>query len=568
MKQFRNFSIRLSITYIAFSVLLLLPGIEIRENLFAIWATALVFTLLSVVLRPVLLALTLPFIILSGGLFIFIVDGILLILTGFLSGLLVANIGWAMLGVIVMGIINIWVQGIYRRIGWLDAEGNIDDDEVVVITRQIKPWVRVLLFGLLIMGVLFSYDMARQIFIATGAFTPDIPVMTGVALTFWILIQFTLTWLVAEGLALNRRAIFAIVVTVIAAVPLALLVQFELFTPVTTTEVPTPDTDDVQFWEGPGGFQIGYRHIAPSERSAANLNPIVFLHGGPGFATSPQDAAFFARFAEQGYDVYLYDRLGSGASDQPADLAFYSVDQNLRTLEFIRDTLDADQLILLTHAEGSELAMHYLERHPDRIETVITIAPTPIFFDERLLYDYGRTAGFGEVTAIDLRIDVATDIAYYSPDAAGDFAPMLEINNWYNSVFDKRILVCPGDVADADSVTFGTFNLYADVRMERSFEAAGDIRPELSENTTPVVILRPICDYSPWETILQYRDTLPNTRVYIVEDAGSMAYLSQPDSVASVITSVLHGEEPPIPVYTDRVDPWTVFDNIPLPETE
>lgn len=571
MRQFRNFSIRLAITYITLSVLLLLPGIEIIENLFAIWAAALAFTLLSIFIRPVLLALTLPFIILSGGLFIFVVDGIILALTGLVSGLRVANIGWALLGVIVLGIVNIWVQGIFRRIGWIDEEGFVEDDndENVVTQRNVKLWLRLLLIAMLLMGILFSYDMSRQIFIAGLFFRPDIQLMTGVAAFFWFLIALSIAWLVAEGLALNRRAVFSFGTVILAAVPLGLLARFVVFTPLPTASAQPADTNDVLFWETPDELQIGYQHL-PAEGDSTTGNPIVFLHGGPGYAVSTHDVDFFSRLAGAGYDVYLYDRAGSGHSDLRPTLRDYSLVNDVTDLEFIRKSVGADQLILVSHAEGSDLAMAYLERHPDRVERIALIGPTPLFYVDPFIYDYGRTAGFGEFSTLDLRIEMAEEVALYSPDAAEEFAPQEEVNNWYSTYFDARIMVCPGDSIDIDANSFGRLNLYSDVRVPRSLSSAeaANIEIELTENTTPVILLRPICDFVPWETVLYFQDFLPNTRLYIIDDAGSMAYVSEPDAVEDVLLAFLSDQEPSLQPYTARTDPWTLLENIPIRESE
>ena len=89
MKEVRNFVLRLSITYIILYLITTLPGISVQNefDLFAMWIVAVVFTLLSGLLRPLLLALTLPFSIMTGGLFMFVIDGFLLILTASITTL-------------------------------------------------------------------------------------------------------------------------------------------------------------------------------------------------------------------------------------------------------------------------------------------------------------------------------------------------------------------------------------------------------------------------------------------------------------------------------------------------
>ena len=78
MRQARNFVMRLSINYIVLSSLLVLAGWGMKERqLFSTWIAALVFTLLTVTLRRFLLALSLSLIIMTMGLFIFVIDGVI-----------------------------------------------------------------------------------------------------------------------------------------------------------------------------------------------------------------------------------------------------------------------------------------------------------------------------------------------------------------------------------------------------------------------------------------------------------------------------------------------------------
>ena len=128
MHQARNFVMRLSIHYIVFSILLLLAGWRLQERrLFGTWIAALVFTLLTVTVRRFLLALSLSLIIMTMGLFIFVIDGAILALTTALTSLRVANAWWVLVGVLVMGIANVWVEKAFRAVGWL--RGNDADTE-------------------------------------------------------------------------------------------------------------------------------------------------------------------------------------------------------------------------------------------------------------------------------------------------------------------------------------------------------------------------------------------------------------------------------------------------------
>lgn len=91
----------------------LLPGVSINGVGAAI-LTALVLGLVNAVLRPILLVLTIPITILTLGLFIFILNGLLVLLTSaIVSGFSVMNIWWAILFSLVFSIVSFVLQQIF-----------------------------------------------------------------------------------------------------------------------------------------------------------------------------------------------------------------------------------------------------------------------------------------------------------------------------------------------------------------------------------------------------------------------------------------------------------------------
>ncbi len=84
----------------------LLPGVRIDTFTSALVA-ALVLGLVNTVIRPILVLLTLPVTILTLGLFIFVINGLLFWFVGsFIQGFLVAGFWWGVLGAIVYSLIS------------------------------------------------------------------------------------------------------------------------------------------------------------------------------------------------------------------------------------------------------------------------------------------------------------------------------------------------------------------------------------------------------------------------------------------------------------------------------
>ena len=88
------------------AVAYLLPGIAVASFLTALVA-ALVLGLVNAVIRPVLILLTLPVTLLTLGLFIFVINGLLFWLVGsFISGFTVAGFWPGVFGAIAYSIVS------------------------------------------------------------------------------------------------------------------------------------------------------------------------------------------------------------------------------------------------------------------------------------------------------------------------------------------------------------------------------------------------------------------------------------------------------------------------------
>lgn len=92
----------------------IVPGIE-YENVGTILIASLVLAMLNTFLRPVLLLLSLPFLVLSLGLFYFVINTLLLMLTGWIvPGFQVEGFLSALAGSLIISLVNLFL-GANRR---------------------------------------------------------------------------------------------------------------------------------------------------------------------------------------------------------------------------------------------------------------------------------------------------------------------------------------------------------------------------------------------------------------------------------------------------------------------
>lgn len=551
MGHLRNLIIRLTITYVALTAMRALPGIRLGNALFCTSIASLAFVLLSRFVRPLLLALTLPLTITTAGLFIFVIDGVLLLLTDLLTDLEIAGLSWAIVGSIVMGVVNIWIEAGFKRLGWLEREKDEDPLEI-----ESPGWaLRMLLAVGLLLGIVFSGLMAVQMGLALSALTANLALLAGASLLTLLLVSMGASWLIAEGLEAAHRARFSGIVsgmTTVAGVgALALIALARVEAPPPPQPVP-----EVGYWQLSKGSRVAhYQYAAQPLADAPTEAPIVYLHDGPGFCVLPAERAFYAQFSKLGFDVTLYDRVGTGLSDRLDRVEEYGVDRDIEDLDAVRDELGVHEMILIGQGNGAELAARYLSRHPERVRKAVFLSPAPMS-NEPVFRDYARTASLtGSYAVFEPRLLLAEAITPYGPRAAQRLASQEEMRVLLEQSFDPRSWVCSGDESQAPTVQNPGFSTYVALHEEITARTLPDPRPPLADNLTPSLVVGSECDYLPWDVIREYQDALLNETVVYVEGAGHGIHLSKPDLLAELIEAFLLERPFPIDPYADSAHP-------------
>lgn len=101
-------------------------------------------------------------------------------------------------------------------------------------------------------------------------------------------------------------------------------------------------------------------------------NALLFLHHGLGAVRSWKEQ--IPVFARSGYRVVVYDRWGHGKSALRERWSMPYFKEDLADLQFILDTLEIPEAVLIGHSDGGKIAMYYTISNPDRVNSLVIVS--------------------------------------------------------------------------------------------------------------------------------------------------------------------------------------------------
>jgi proline-specific peptidase len=279
------------------------------------------------------------------------------------------------------------------------------------------------------------------------------------------------------------------------------------------------------------GGNVWYRRSGGGERL-----PLLLLHGGPGAASYYMEPLVERLAAHR--PVVVYDQLGCGRSDRPADTSLWTVDRSVQELEQVRAALGLDRCHLLGQSWGGWLAIDYMTRQPEGIAGLVlasTSASIPQFMAEarRLIEQLPEPAS-------STLISLGERGAYDDPDylAAVDVfyhRHLCRADPW------PEALVKSVEQMDGNPV-------YLTMNGPTEFDVIGLLRDwdrsaDLHRIASPTLItvgrydeLTPACA----QTILE---GVPDGRLVVFEESAHIAHLEEGERYAEVVEAFLREAE-------------------------
>jgi proline iminopeptidase len=118
-----------------------------------------------------------------------------------------------------------------------------------------------------------------------------------------------------------------------------------------------------------GRLKVSAKHELYYEESGnPQGSPILYVHGGPGGGTSPEDRCYFD---PKHYRIILFDQRGCGLSTPHAELSENTTWDLVEDMEKLRKHLGVEKWIVFGGSWGSTLSLVYAETHPEAVRGLI-----------------------------------------------------------------------------------------------------------------------------------------------------------------------------------------------------
>jgi proline iminopeptidase len=289
--------------------------------------------------------------------------------------------------------------------------------------------------------------------------------------------------------------------------------------------------------------------------AAATQPPMIAVHGGPGVADMAHDAPAFAALATD-RDVYIYDRIGTGASTRLADPTEYTTARAVQDLEEVRVHTGASQVVLHGHSWGALIIVAYAQEHPDHVAALVLSAPGDLPFGGAppVAGDLTTRLVGAQKTRLYLQLMRPRNLFAYaltSADArtAHRLAGDREMDRRFAAIYraSTSALFCDERLADRVGTSgVGYYAHYVPQLHPDPSDEPLDLQ-RLTMIKAPVLVIKPACDYLPWSSIAAYQRAFPQAKFVMVPGAGHVAHLEQPALYIGLVHAFLSGRQLPLP---------------------
>ena len=287
------------------------------------------------------------------------------------------------------------------------------------------------------------------------------------------------------------------------------------------------------FWQLSTGSTIGYTYISSTSKETQEY-PIIYLHGGPGGAISKRVIDDLKPLRDDGFHLYFYDQVGSGASSRLGDISEYTVQRQVDDLNEIITKINSGKVILIGQSWGSILAAAYLSRYSEKIDKIIFTSPGPIYPINKTEINIPAPDSFklraalytnkeANESSTNIRIKAITFFAtrfgkkIASDEEVDEYADFLDSKAYKSALCDTSV----------NLTNRGGSGFFANIMTYKSVLLLKDFRAKIKGINMPVLILKGQCDNQPWGATNEYLSLFPNHKFVLIPNAGHFINVEQ-----------------------------------------
>jgi proline iminopeptidase len=288
------------------------------------------------------------------------------------------------------------------------------------------------------------------------------------------------------------------------------------------TEVGVSFTDSLLKTGGVRFIRLENGHQIWTKRVGNGPVKVLLLHDGPGLSHDYLQC-FEDFIAGTGIELYYFDQLGCGNSDNPADTGFWNISRFSEEVEEVRKGLGLEQFYLFGHGWGGMLAMEYLISYQDNLKGVVISNAAASLNQKYRTAVLKRCLSPAEFKILDslCRNSRFSDPAY----------PTLLYSRFYNQSFCR---LNPWPAPLLTSISKSNQGLHRHMLGENVLDFNGNLAfwqrwDTLQTLSAPSLIIGGLKDDVNPEELREMGRRMPNSRVVLCPDAGRMSmYDNQP----------------------------------------
>ena len=296
-------------------------------------------------------------------------------------------------------------------------------------------------------------------------------------------------------------------------------------------------------WAEPGARRVALSNGYEVFTQQYGENPevgILVLHGGPAATHEYMLSLAYDLPTKSGFEVVMYDQLGSFFSDQPTE-DIWNIPRWVEEVEEVRQALgyDAQNFYLLGNSWGGILAMEYALKYQEHLNGLIVCNMHASIQDYAA---YNR-----EVLRPQMRPGLLDTLDAF--EAAGDFSNP-EYVHLVESEFYTRHICRLAEWPEEVTTSFSRLNypLYDLMQGPSEFKVGGrlidwDIKDRLPEITVPTLMVGATHDTMDPEAMRAQSEAVADGQFLLCPEGSHLCMWDDREAFMTGVSSFIHGVE-------------------------